>query len=337
MLTQVVSGRVFHFSHAIGRNAAGGNGFTFPVGVALGREDVAYVVSRSNENQKTPHVTKITLSEELLGEFGKWGEGDGEFVWPTSVAVDREGKVYVADEWLQRISVFDEEGKFRGKWGRAGVGDGELSGPSGLAFDARDDLYVVDSLNHRVQKFTKDGQFLARWGGPGRGDGEFCMPWGITVDGEGRVYVADWKNHRVQKFAPDGKFLATFGRPGNGPGSLNHPTGVAVDTDGDVYVVDWGNERLQIYAPDGDFVTSLIGDAQQLSKWAQMTVDANPDVVKARRRVKSLEPEWRFRMPTAVAFDTAKRRIIVADTQRGRLQVYVKETEGEYMDPQLNL
>src|SRR5271155_3629468 len=37
----------------------------------------------------------------------------------------------------------------------------------------------------------------------------------------------------------------------------------------------------------------------------QQTVSANPDMEKARRRVKSLEPQWRFCFPAAVEFDPA--------------------------------
>ena len=58
-------------------------------------------------------------------------------------------------------------------------------------------------------------------------------------------------------------------------------------------------------------------------------------MIKARRRVYTLEPEWRFAMPTAVAFDAEKSRLMVADTQRGRIQIYNKIKD--YLEPQFNL
>jgi hypothetical protein len=62
---------------------------------------------------------------------------------------------------------------------------------------------------------------------------------------------------------------------------------------------------------------------------------ANPDMMKARRRVRSLEPEYRFCFPTAVDFDPETDRIIVADSQRNRLQIY-REVR-DYVDFQANL
>lgn len=165
------------------------------------------------------------------------------------------------------------------------------------------------------------------------GPGEFDTPWGVTV-ADGAVYVADWKNNRVQKLDHNDRFQMQFG-PGEGTEALNHPSDVAVDDDGDVYVCDWANHKVRIYSPKGDPLASLIGEAQVLAKWAQESVDANPDMAKMRRRVKSLEPEWRFCYPAAVAFETEQSRLIVADSQRGRLQIYNK-VRG-YTEPQLNL
>ena len=188
----------------------------------------------------------------------------------------------------------------------------------------QDVLYIVDGRNHRVQKFTKNGAFLMTWGSLGSAEGQFNAPWGITLDQQGQVYVADHKNHRVQKFTPDGEFISQFGSYGTGKRQLNRPSDVAVDPDGDVYVCDWANHRVQIFDPDGRIITSLVGDARELSKWAKMSLETNPGAVQRRREVRNYEQEWRFAFPTAVAFDAHYGRLIVADTQRNRLQIYNK-------------
>ena len=239
----------------------------------------------------------------------------------------------MCDDYASQVFVFDKDGCFLRSWGTKGSGDGELDRPSGLSFDAQGGLYVVDSFNHRVQKLSKEGAFLGKWGSRGSGPGELDTPWGIAIDGAGAVYVADWKNDRVQKFSADGGYLDTFGGPGTGDGELHRPSGVAVDRDGDVYVADWGNDRLNIYSPDGRFITSFSGDADALSPWAQEYVDANPQIVIARRRV-DLSPERLFSRPVAVKVDDES-RIMVLETQRGRIQVYAKERD--FVDAPLNL
>ena len=332
MLTTVAAGRVFDYSYCIGMYAMAGQGLGSPYDFALGSGGRLYIINRGAE-ELGQRVTICTLDHEFLGQFGSNGSGDGQFIWPQSLDLDSDGNVYVSDDYLNRISVFDKEGAFLSHWGEAGSGESQLSGASGIAFDADDNLYVVDSGNSRVQKFTKDGKFLGQWGSHGTSDGEFNLPWGICLDRENNVYVADWKNNRAQKLSPDGRLLVKFEASSSGTGDLHGPTGVAVDSDGDVYVTDWGNHRVQVYAPDGSFITTLVGDAQVPSPWAQALIDANPDIIKARRRV-NLEPEWRFHRPVAVNVDDQD-RIFVLEAYRSRLQVYNKERE--YEEHALNL
>ena len=318
-----------------------------PIASACAAGDKVYVLNRQFEEVLDVPWNKAALYAEVcsfimpttpgaevyLGTFSKYGDGDGELIWPVGIAIDSDENIYIADEWMNRISIFTNSGHFLRNWSTQG--DGEVNRTSGIALDLNDDVYVVDSLNHRVRKFTKDGGYILQFGSFGDGPGELNAPWGVAVDDEGSVYVADHKNHRVQKFDANGEFVASFGSYGKGKGQLNRPSDVAVDPDGDVYVCDWGNDRVQVFASDGRFIASFIGDAQQLAKGHQQQVDANPDVIKARRRAYTLEPEWRFAMPTGVTFDVESSRLIVADSQRSRAQIYNKVKN--YMEPQFNL
>jgi DNA-binding beta-propeller fold protein YncE len=364
-LTTVSNGRTYDWSYAVGRGAAIGTGFNYPQTMCLGNDGDVFVANRGNENNFGQRVNRIKLgapgAEELLSEFFLNGKEDGKSTWPFGVAVDSQNNVYVSDEWTNTISVFHGNGSFIRKWGKTGSGDGELLRPSGLACDKDDNLIVVDSGNNRLQVFSGDGKFLTKFGKAGSGDGEFNQPWGITLDTSGDIYVADWKNHRIQKLSPKGEFLMKIGEYGKvaapkdafavtylGPfvsstlpdefpkaGLLNHPTDVAVDSDGDIYVADWGNHRISIFDKQGRPLTNLYGDAQVMSKWGQQSIDANPDMMKALRRVRNLEPQWRFCFPTAVDFNPKTDEIIVADSQRNRLQIYRKVRD--YVDFQANL
>ena len=337
------SQNVFRYSHTLGMYALRGRGFNNPVDLAEGRDGVLYVLNRAGPEvelrMENKRVTMCTANEEYLGDFSTGGDGDGELWWPVSIAVDANENVYISDEALHRISVFDKGMQFLGKWGVRGKEEGQFDRPAGIVFDKEDNLLVVDSVNNRVQRYTKDGVFLGGWGGRGNADGEFDLPWGINIDPAGNVYVADWRNDRIQKFDAQGSHLATMGTSGKGDGELNRPAGVAVDQDGDIYVADWGNERVQVLHSDGRFLDSFRGDAG-LSKWSDDYFKANQDELEERQKA-DMEPEldlWPddgpreesanieklFWGPTSVIID-GEGRILVVDSGRYRVQIYRKE------------
>ena len=320
----------------LGVAAMEARGFYYPVDLAIRGDGRLFGLSRSHEGDtRGVRVCVLDLDSEFYGVFGSAGDGDGQFIWATAIALDRDENVYVSDEYTQRITIFDSEGKFLDKWGVPGSGPGQLDGPCGLAFDDEDDLYVSDHRNNRIQKFAKDGRFLSSFGSEGSGDGQFNLPWGLTVAPTGDIYVADWRNDRVQKFSPDGSFMRTYGESGRGDGQFHRPSGVAVDADGRIYVADWGNERVQVIDSEGDFVMSLRGEAT-VSKWAQEFLSANVDEANARAR-SNLEPETGiprddpheesshveklFWGPVSVKVD-AQGRLYVVDRNRHRIQVF---------------
>ena len=336
---------VYRYSHTIGFLGIVGIGFFRPVDLARNSAGVLYVINRGLGEIELVHyykrITMCTVDEEYLGEFSTGGSGDGELLWPNSIVIDKEDNLYISDEALHRISIFNKQGQFLTKWGVNGDGDGELNRPAGIAFDKDDNLLVVDGLNNRVQRFTKEGRFLGGWGRPGGGDGEFNMPWGITVDDAGNAYVADWRNDRIQKFDADGKHLASWGTSGQGDGEFYRPSGIDVDQEGNIYVADWGNDLIQVLGPDGGFRASFRGESG-LSKWAEeWFTSAHPDLYRERLNA-NMEPELDpspgvflreesagmeklFWAPTSVKVD-AEGRVYVVDTCRHRIQVYLKES-----------
>src|SRR5918999_5164603 len=61
MLTTVVEGRVYDWSHAVGRNAGAGNGFNYPWSIALASQGTAYVVNRGGEGNQGSRVSKVYI------------------------------------------------------------------------------------------------------------------------------------------------------------------------------------------------------------------------------------------------------------------------------------
>ena len=317
--------RAYDYSHSVGRLEFSGAGFREPSDMAIGEGDVAYVLNRSYDSRPDGiRVTMMTLDEEYISQFSSYGEAEGQLVWPSAIALDPEGNVYVADEWLSRISIFDKDGEFLSCWGKTGTGDGELDRPAGIAIRGDGALFLTDSRNHRVQMFSLDGQFRGKFGSFGAGPGQFNLPWGISLNKDNHVFVADWRNDRIQQFTADGEWLASFGESGSDVGQFNRPASVCVDEDGDIYVADWANNRVQVLDPEGRFVTALVGD-YQLSRLAKEKLLANPDMIRQRALAFANDPDFErhFSHPSAVKIDR-QGRLCVVDSKRGRIQIYTK-------------
>jgi DNA-binding beta-propeller fold protein YncE len=296
----------------------------FPVDVAFGKDDVIYILLRS-EGASLIRVWSLDDAEQLSGDLvqiGGYGRADGQFEWPVQVITDDEGDLFVSDEAVHRITRFQPDGEFVSKFGDEGGGPGELRGPAGIAFDPEGNLVIVDSQNHRVQRFTADGEFLDGFGSQGCEPGQFELPMGVHVDELGNVYVADWGNQRVQKLSPTGDPLMVIGQEGSSDGEFIRPTGVAVDGHGDIYVCDWGNNRVQLFNQEGRYIWKFLGDASlsRVSRTYMMT-NAMPNRL---REMGKLEEEKYLRRPRSVRVDD-QFRLFIPDYESYRVQIYEKD------------
>ncbi|MBM3814265.1 MAG: 6-bladed beta-propeller [Acidimicrobiia bacterium] len=165
--------------------------FNEPTGIAFTPGGDFYV----SDGYVNSRVIQFRKSGEYVRHWGKKGDQDGEFNLVHDVALDEQGRVYVADRTNERIQVFDAAGKFLQKWTHAGA-------PWGLAYAAKEKaLYIADGKYNRVVKLNLEGQVLGTLGGFGKGPGQFDFAHHIAVDSEGSIYVVEIKNWRVQKFA----------------------------------------------------------------------------------------------------------------------------------------
>ena len=311
----------------------GGRGFHLPVDISVRADGRVYVINRSPMHRLGIRVGICDLLHGWYGEFGSDGKADGQFTGPAAITHDSNDRIYVADEELNRITVFNADGEFESKWGELGTEPGQINGPSALKITSDGNLLLVDHLNNRIQKMTLDGQYLSHWGSKGIAEGQFNLPWGIDTDNDENVYVADWRNDRIQRFSEDGKFIDMYGSSGSDDGLFNRPSDVAVDQDGFIYVADWGNQRVQVFDHHWNFHASLRGQAT-VSPWAQEYLEANADELDARSRFDpyievdtddeheiSARVEAYFWDPIAVEIDP-EGRLVVADSLRHRLQIY---------------
>lgn len=182
-----------------------------------------------------------------LRRFGERGEGPGQFIWPTNLAIDGEGFVYVGEYGgNDRILKFTPEGKFVLSFAHGEPEKGGTSRPQGLAFDGDGILWVADACNHRIARYTRTGEFLGAFGSLGDGTGQFRFPYEIVVLANNTLVVCDYGNDRLVHMSRDGRTLATWGGTGREPGKLVHPWSMDLGPDKNLYVLDSWNNRVQV-------------------------------------------------------------------------------------------
>lgn len=178
--------------------------------------------------------------------FGSQGEGPGQFILPTDVAVDAEGCIFVAEySGNDRISKFTPTFEYMFSFGGRDSGTARLQRPQSLLVDG-DVLWVADACNHRICRFGLDGTFRGAFGRSGSARGELRFPYGIDRLPDGTLIVAEFGNNRIQRFDREGRSLGTWGAAGRGPGQLAYPWAVQADDAGRIFVIDSGNNRVQV-------------------------------------------------------------------------------------------
>lgn len=131
--------------------------FKHPLGVAVSPIDGFIYVADSwnNRLQIFDENGMFIRSIEKIGQI--------EFHYPYSIHIDKKGRIYVSDQSLVRIKVFDSQFNLLRVVGRYGREIGCYSGLCDISTDKENNIYVCDSGNHRILKFSENGDFLSQW------------------------------------------------------------------------------------------------------------------------------------------------------------------------------
>ena len=170
-----------------------------PAGLALDEKRGLIYVADASFGKSNNHLVKVfDLEGKFLKDIGRGrGFGPGQLYFPTYLAVDGEGRLYVTETMNARVSVFDADGKFLKHIGQRGDSFGMFDKPKGIALDSFDNIYVADSAWSNIQIFNQKGQVLLFFGGRGDYPGLLKNPTGIAIDGQDRIYVADFLHNQV--------------------------------------------------------------------------------------------------------------------------------------------
>ncbi|QGJ71687.1 Serine/threonine-protein kinase PknD [Planctomycetales bacterium 10988] len=228
-----------------GRQGVSEGRFQKPRALTIDQQGDIYVVDMTSRIQKFDSEGNF-----LLG----WKTPIDNQGRPTGLAVDRSGRLLVADTHYYRILIYTPDGELVQVFGGQ---RGSKLGEFGLVTDAIqhvDGHYYVSEYGDwdRIQLVNADGSFVKQWGGHGTEPGKFLRPQNLRLDPQDRIWVADACNHRLQVFSSEGELITFWGTPGSRPGELSYPYDLEFDEAGHVYVCEYGNHRIQKFTAEGE-------------------------------------------------------------------------------------
>lgn len=231
-------------------------------------------------------IAQVVAGTGRKGSARPDGAEEVGLAMPEGIALDADGRLYIADAGNHVILRVDADGRterFAGTGIPGDAGDGgsavsaQLNRPSDIRFDSEGYLYVADVNNHRVRRIDPYGRIetVAGTGRPGfSGDGgpateaQLNTPWGITVDRADRLVIADSENHRVRRVEQDGTIqtIAGSGQKGRSGGGSQDPLHVSFDSpqglwdtpEGPLYISDEHN-HLVWALDDGGHLDIVLG------------------------------------------------------------------------------
>ena len=218
-------------------------------------------IAQANQAAQTPELSTFQVKEVI----GSPGTRAGQFNYPTGIAVDSSGVLFVADSYNHRLQRITPSGDVA-IIGSRGFGHGQFLSPQGVAVDQNCAFYVVEQGNHRIQKFSADGVCQLVFGRQGHKPGELRGPTSLSIAaGTGDIYVSDTGNARVQRFDREGRFIATLGSSQVSVHALGSPQALCNDAMDNLYVTDMTSHRIAQYDPTGRLAKNIFGASENVA------------------------------------------------------------------------
>jgi uncharacterized protein (TIGR03437 family) len=252
-------------------------------GVAVDTAGNIYFSDVSTGSHRVREVTTDGKIQTIAGGAEGFG-GDGGLAtaalldYPSGLAIDAAGTIYLADYYNGRIRKFKVGGAISTISGTGFLGQPvngpalgqKLGGVEGVAVDPSGTVYFTDTYYNIVFKISSNGTLTVLAGNfdayshPEDGPAlsvSLRNPWGVGADAAGNVFVTD-DTHRIRQITSAGNLTTFAGRihfAGDGgpaaSGLLNEPTDVAVDAQGSTYISDASNYLIRKVTADGKINT----------------------------------------------------------------------------------
>ena len=228
-------------------------------------------------------ISTVAGTGTVRGWYGDGGLAtSAQLDYPTRVAIDAKGNVFVADYLTQvvreftvggNISTIAGTGQFGFQGDNGAAVQGIISDVHGISGAPNATVYISDTHNARVRQIIPAGNIYtiagngvvgyAGDGGPAT-SAQLSQPSGVAVDSAGNIYIADYGNYTVRKVDTKGNIstvagVGAWGYSGDGgpanKAALASPSGLAFDSAGNLYISDVGNLNIRKITPDGNIQT----------------------------------------------------------------------------------
>ncbi|MBC7917066.1 MAG: gluconolaconase [Rhodoferax sp.] len=248
----LVAGSLEGFVDGVAEKAA----FHTPSALAIDAQGNLFVADTGNHaiRKIAPDGTVTTLAGTGKPGFRDGPAKQAQFNGPIGIAVDAQGKLWVADTYNDRIRVITTDGQVRtvAGGGEPGFADGpgltaRLDTPCSLVLDALGNVFIADTRNDAVRKLSPAGEVstLVR-GDPLDPHSGLKKPVGLARTHDGFLYASEGSRGRIVQIALDGalRALPAASSSPSDPLAFFRPAGIALGKDGAVYVTDQAHHTV---------------------------------------------------------------------------------------------
>ncbi len=266
-----------------------------PAGLAVDSSGDIFIADTENNviREVNASTQDISTVAGVYGDIGYSGNGlpatSTYLAWPTGVAVDSSGNLYIADaayDLIYEVNYSSQlativAGYTDGTYAYYGYNGDDipattayLNVPMGVAVDSSGNLYIADTGNDLVREVNTSGIISTIAGSPYlenyAGDNgpataaTLSYPTGVALDSSGDIFIADYGNDRIREINSSGVIttVAGGGLIDNGPGTavaLNGPAAIVADNSGHLYIADYANNCVRQLTLSTGVITTIAG------------------------------------------------------------------------------